>query len=117
MSSKASNAGNDENYLKDKDLRLHDDSDVKNIMRNMMSVLLECALDGELYDSLDYNKYDYKNKDTRNSRNGHSNKTMPTSYDDMELEIPRNLKGECDPQIVKNIKILSLSQFSVFCNG
>ena len=61
------------NYLKDADLSIQDGSDVKNIMRDMMSVLLEGALDGELDDSLGYNKYDYKNKDTRNSRNGHSN--------------------------------------------
>ena len=71
------------NYLKDADLRIQDGSDVKNIMRDMMSVLLEGALDGELDDSLGYNKYDYKNKDTGNSRNGHSNKTMHTSYGDM----------------------------------
>ena len=89
------------NYLKDADLSIQDGSDVKNIMRDMMSVLLEGALDGELDDSLGYNKYDYKNKDTRNSRNGHSNKTMHTSYGDMELEIPRDRKGEYEPQIVK----------------
>ena len=91
------------NYLKDADLSIQDGSDVKNIMRDMMSVLLEGALDGELDDSLGYNKYDYKNKDTRNSRNGHSNKTMHTSYGDMELEIPRDRKGEYEPQIVKKI--------------
>ena len=49
------------NYLKDADLSIQDGSDVKNIMRDMMSVLLEGALDGELDDSLGYNKYDYKN--------------------------------------------------------
>ena len=89
------------NYLKDTDLRIQDGSDVKNIMRDMMSVLLEGALDGELDDSLGYNKYDYKNKDTGNSRNGHSNKTMHTSYGDMEMEIPRDRKGEYEPQIIK----------------
>jgi len=77
------------NYLKDTDLRIQEGSDVKNIMRDMMSVLLEGALYGELDDSLGYNKYDYKNKDTDNNRNGHSNKTMHTSYGDMEMEIER----------------------------
>ena len=57
------------NYLKDADLSIQDGSDVKNIMRDMMSVLLEGALDGELDDSLGYNKYDYKNKDTRVAAN------------------------------------------------
>ncbi|WP_026329449.1 transposase [Propionispira raffinosivorans] len=93
------------NYLKDTDLRIQDGSDVKNIMRDMMSVLLEGAIDGELDDSFGYNKYDYKNKDTGNSRNGYSNKIMHTSYGDMEMEIPRDRKGEYELQIIKNIKI------------
>ena len=37
-----------------------------------MSVILEGTLDGELDDTLGYSKYDYKNKDTVNSRNGYS---------------------------------------------
>ena len=36
------------NYLKDMDLRIQDGPDFKNIMRDMMSVLLEGALDDEL---------------------------------------------------------------------
>ena len=44
-----------------------------------MSVILEGSLYGELDDELGYSKYDYKNKDTNNSRNGHSKKTMHTS--------------------------------------
>ena len=33
------------------------------------------ALEAELDDELGYSKYDYKSKDTDNSRNGHSSKT------------------------------------------
>lgn len=33
---------------------------------------MENGLDAELGDELGYHKYDYKNKDTDNSRNGHS---------------------------------------------
>ncbi len=76
------------NYLKDTNTNVRDGADVKNIMRDMMSVLLEGALDGELDESLGYSRYDYKNKETGNSRNGHSNKTMHTSYGDMNLAVP-----------------------------
>ena len=48
-------------------------------MRDMMSVLLEGVLDEEFDEELGYSKYDYRNKDTDNSRNGHSKKTMHTS--------------------------------------
>lgn len=37
----------------------------------MMSVLLEGSRDEELDQELGYSKYDYRNKDTNNSRNGH----------------------------------------------
>jgi len=36
------------NYLKDTDFRIQDGSNVKNIMRDMMSVPLDGARDGEL---------------------------------------------------------------------
>ena len=49
-------------------------------MRDMMSVLLEGALDEERNEKLGYSKCDYGNKEIDNSRNGHSRKTMRTSY-------------------------------------
>lgn len=86
-------------YLKDNPVK--DGKDVNSIMREMMSVILEGALDGELDDELGYSKYDYKNKDTNNSRNGYSKKTMHTSYGDMDLDIPRDRNGEYEPQVIK----------------
>lgn len=67
----------------------------------MMSVILEGALDEEMNKELGYSKYDYRNKETDNSRNGDSQKTMHTSYGDMEIDIPRDRKGEYEPQAVK----------------
>ena len=86
-------------YLKENLVR--DGNDVSSMMREMMSVILEGALDGELEDELSYSKYDYKNKDTNNSRNGYSKKTMHTSYGDMDLDIPRDRKGSYEPQVIK----------------
>ena len=82
-------------------LTVKDGSDVNSIMRDMMSIILEGALDQEMDEELGYSKYDYRNKETDNSRNGHSQKTMHTSYGDMEIDIPRDRKGEFEPQIVK----------------
>lgn len=59
-------------YLRDNDISIKSGTDVNSIMRDMMSVLLEGALDEELNEELGYSKYDYRNKDTDNSRNGHS---------------------------------------------
>lgn len=63
-------------YLKNNDISIKDGTDVNSIMRDMMSVLLEGALDEELDEELGYSKYDYRNKETDNSRNGHSSKMI-----------------------------------------
>ena len=59
-------------YLKKNDISIKSGTDVNAVMRDMMSVLLEGALDEELDEELGYSKYDYRNKYTENSRNGHS---------------------------------------------
>ena len=89
------------NYLKENNVKVKDGTDVNSIMRDMMSIILEGALDQEMDEELGYSKYDYRNKETDNSRNGYSHKTMHTSYGDMDVDIPRDRKGEFEPQIVK----------------
>lgn len=88
-------------FLKENNIKINDGTDVNSIMRDMMSVILEGTLDAELNEELGYSKYDYKNKNTDNSRNGYSSKTMHTSYGDMEIDIPRDRKGEFEPQVIK----------------
>ena len=89
------------NYLKENDVRVKDGTDVNAIMRDMMSIILEGTLDAEMDEELGYSKYDYKNKETDNSRNGYSKKTMHTSYGDMDIDVPRDRKGEFEPQVIK----------------
>ena len=62
---------------------------------------MENGLEAELDDELCYSKYDYKNKGTDNSRNGHSHKTLRTSFGDVEVSVPRDRKGEFEPQVLK----------------
>ena len=88
-------------YLNDNEISIKDGGDVNGVMRDMMSVLLEGVLDEELDEELGYSKYDYKNKETDNSRNGHSEKPMHTSYGDMNVAIPRDRKGDYEPQLIK----------------
>ena len=114
-------------YLKNNDISIKDGTDVNGIMRDMMSVLLEGALDEELDEELGYSKYDYRNKETDNSRNGHSCKTMHISYGDMDVAIPRDRNGDYEPQLIKKYqntvtqdmeeKILSMyaRPFQVLC--
>ena len=72
-------------YLKLNDISIETGTDVNSVMRDMMSVLLEGALDKELNKEFGYSKYDHRNKDTDNSHNGHSQKTEHTSYGDIHV--------------------------------
>ena len=61
----------------------------------------EGMLEAEMDDHLGYSKYDYKNKETDDSRNGYSPKTVTSSMGTIDLDIPRDRKGDFEPQIVK----------------
>ncbi len=80
---------------------INDVAGVQELFKEMVGTVLENGLEGELDEELGYSKYDYRNKETDNSRNGYSEKTLKTSVGDLELAIPRDRKGEFDPQIVK----------------
>ncbi|RNC62736.1 MAG: hypothetical protein AWM53_02095 [Candidatus Dichloromethanomonas elyunquensis] len=80
---------------------INDVSGVQNLFKEMVSTVLENGLEAEMEDELGYSKYDYRNKETDNSRNGYSEKTIKTSLGDMDISIPRDRKGEFEPQIIK----------------
>lgn len=75
--------------------------DIQNLFKETIAEFMENGLDAELDEELGYSKYDYRNKETDNSRNGHSNKTLKTSFGDVEVSVPRDRKGEFEPQILK----------------
>ena len=62
---------------------------------------MENGLETELDEELVYGKYDYKNKATDNSRNGHSSKRLRTSFGEADVSVPRDRKGEFEPQVLK----------------
>ena len=75
--------------------------DIQDLFKEAIAEFMESGLEAELDDELGYGRYDYRNKDTDNSRNGHSSKTLRTSYGDVEVAVPRDRKGEFEPQLLK----------------
>ena len=75
--------------------------DIQDLFKETIAEFMESGLEAEPDDELGYGRYDYRNKDTDNSRNGHSSKTLRTSYGDVEVAVPRDRKGEFEPQILK----------------
>ena len=75
--------------------------DIQNLFKDTIAEFMENGLEAELDDELGYSRYDYRNKETDNSRNGHSSKTLRTSFGDVEVSIPRDRKGEFEPRLLK----------------
>ena len=82
-------------------LEIKDFKDIQTLFKEMVGEVLQNGLEGELDDELGYTKYDYRNKETENSRNGYSNKILKTSYGDVDIKVPRDRNGEFEPQLVK----------------
>lgn len=87
------------NIMKGLDVKKFED--LKDVFKLMVGEMLENGLEGELDDELGYTKYDYRNKDGENSRNGYSKKTLKTSFGETEIKVPRDRDGEFEPQLVK----------------
>ena len=75
--------------------------DIQNLFKETIAEFMEDGLETELDDELGYSRYDYCNKNTENSRNGHSSKTLRTSFGDVEVAVPRDRKGEFESQLLK----------------
>lgn len=74
---------------------------VSNLVKELTSGLIQEVMDAELEDELGYSKYDYKNKQGSNSRNGSYSKTVNSSQGAVELKVPRDREGVYAPEIVK----------------
>ena len=75
--------------------------DIQDLFKETIAEFMENGLEAELEENLGYSRYDYKNKSTDNSRNGHSSKTLRTSFGDVDISVPRDRKGEFEPQVLK----------------
>lgn len=86
-------------FIKDNNLKTVED--VQKTLKDLFAETLQEMLEAELETELGYAKHDIKNKETRNSRNGHSKKTVTSEYGEVEIEVPRDRFGEFEPMVVK----------------
>ena len=78
-----------------------DAKDVQEMLKDLLGDTLQGMLEAEMDDHLGYSKYDYQNKETTDSRNGFSKKTVTSSMGPITLDIPRDREGTFEPQAVK----------------
>jgi len=86
-------------WLKENDLKTG--ASIEKAFINEIKDVLQEALEEEMTGELGYSRYDWKNKNTDNSRNGHSKKTVKSQFGEVDLDIPRDTGGEFEPVIVK----------------
>ena len=70
-------------------------------IKKLIAKSLEQMLESELTEQLGYEKYSPEGKNTGNSRNGKTDKTLKNDNGEIEITVPRDRNGEFDPIIVK----------------
>ena len=73
----------------------------KGLLKQLTAGLVERMLESEMSDHLGYEKHDPRGKNSGNSRNGKTPKTLKTDRGEIPIEVPRDRNGEFEPQIVK----------------
>lgn len=71
------------------------------LLQQLTKALVERALQGELTHHLGYAKHAVEGKNTGNSRNGTSSKTLKGKRGQVDIEVPRDRNGAFEPQLVK----------------
>lgn len=74
-------------------------------IKKIIKASFEGMLDAELTEHLGYEKYSPAGKNTGNSRNGKTHKTLKNDYGEIELTVPRDRNGSFEPVIVKKYEI------------
>ncbi len=76
--------------------------EVNEVFKDAFSEVFEQIFQAELESKLGYSKYDYRNKETENSRNGYSKKRLKSDIaGEFEVNIPRDRNGDYEPQMVE----------------
>lgn len=70
-------------------------------IKKLIKSSLEGMLEAELTEHLGYEKHSVQGKNTGNSRNGSSRKTLKNDNGEIDLSVPRDRNGSFDPVIVK----------------
>lgn len=84
-----------------KEHSLKEATDVQGVLKDIFGEILQEMIEGELEQELGYSKYDFKNKETDNSRNGYSKKKVKSSLREIDLDIARDRNGDFEPIVVK----------------
>jgi len=75
------------------------------ILKELQKRFIERALEAEMTDHLGYEKNSPDGKNTGNSRNGRSSKTVAAPNGELDISTPRDRNGTFDPQLVRKRQV------------
>ena len=70
------------------------------LLKELSKALMERMLEGEMNHHLGYEKYESVGRNSGNSRNGKSKKTLKSELGELELAIPRDRQAEFEPLLI-----------------
>jgi len=77
------------------------EKDLSDLTREIVKITVEAALGAEMEEHLGYAKHSSSGKNSGNSRNGSSRKTLKGDHGEVEIETPRDRNGDFEPKFVK----------------
>jgi len=96
-------------------------TDVSSYLKDIFKDIIEELLEVELEMKLGYAKDDVSNKNTDNSRNGYSSKTIKSEFGEVDIQVPRDRKGEFEPKIIpkyqRNVSGIEEKIISLYARG
>lgn len=76
--------------------------ELQDMFKEIFAEMMQPLFESELENQLGYSKYDWKNKETENSRNGYSKKKVKSDIaGEFEVKIPRDRESEYEPKLLK----------------
>ena len=96
-------------------------NDVSSYLKDIFKEMIQELLEAELETKLGYSKDDSTNKETDNSRNGYTPKTLKSEYGEVQIQVPRDRKGEFEPKVVpkyqRNVSGIEEKVIALYARG
>ena len=77
------------------------ESDLAALSKHLLKLTVERALNTELEHHLGYEKHAPKGKNSGNSRNGYTSKTLKGNFGEVSIDTPRDRNSSFEPQIIR----------------
>lgn len=74
--------------------------EMQEAIKDIFGPIFEAMLQGEMDNHLGYKSNAHQEKETTNRRNGYTEKSVKTTYGDVNIKTPRDREGTFQPQII-----------------